>query len=254
MRLAIREAERIPAGWAKEKFVRRLFGAIAPNYDLMNLVMSAGCIRLWHRAFRRHTGLGPGDSAVDVCTGTGDLAMILAGQVGPAGHVTGIDLTPEMLDLARAKLARRGLEEVVSLEQGNALALPYPDGSFSAATMGFALRNVTDIPAAIREMARVVRPGGRVLSLELSKPRAALVRVPYFLYFYRVVPVLGRLVDRKAGQVGSIRPYTYLPASLVKFPDQQTVARIFREAGLVNVRYYGLTGGVVTLHVGEKAA
>jgi len=180
--------------------------------------------------------------------------MILAGQVGPSGHVTGIDLTPEMLDLARAKLARRGLEEVVSLEQGNALALPYPDGSFSAATMGFALRNVTDIPAAIREMARVVRPGGRVLSLELSKPRAALVRVPYFLYFYRVVPVLGRLVDRKAGQVGSIRPYTYLPASLVKFPDQQTVARIFREAGLVNVRYYGLTGGVVTLHVGEKAA
>ncbi len=252
--MVIRVAERIPAGRAKEKFVRRLFGAIAPTYDLMNLVMSAGCIRLWHRAFRRHTGLVAGDNAVDVCTGTGDLAIVLAGQVGPSGRVVGIDLTPEMLELARAKISRRGLEGAISLEEGNALALPYPDGSFKVASMGFALRNVTDIPAAVREMARVVRPGGRVLNLELSKPRGAFVRIPYFIYLYRIVPVLGRLVDRRAGQIGSIRPYTYLPASLVKFPDQETVARIFREAGLVNVRYHGLTGGIVTLHVGEKPA
>lgn len=252
--MAMREADHIPQGKAKENFVRRLFGAIAPTYDIMNVIMSAGAIYLWHRAFRRQTNLRPGGRALDVCTGTGELALILARQVGPSGHVTGLDLTPEMLELARAKVEREGLQDVVSLVEGNALALPYADGSFDAATMGFALRNVSDIPGAIREMARVVKPGGRVLNLELSKPPSAIVRIPYTFYFYRVVPVLGRFVDRRAGQVGSMRPYTYLPASLVKFPDQEAVARVFREAGLVNVRYYGLTGGIVTLHVGEKPA
>jgi len=251
---ASREADRIPGGAAKERFVRRLFTAIAPTYDIMNVVMSAGCIYLWHRFFRRHTALGPGDRALDVCTGTGELARIMAEQVRPGGRVVGIDLTPGMLEIARYKLAARGLDEEVELIEGNALSLPFDDGSFKAASMGFALRNVADIPQAIREMARVVRPGGRVLNLELSKPPSPFVRVPYFFYFYRVVPVLGRLIERTAAQVGSIRPYTYLPASLVKFPDQATLARVFREAGLVNVRYYSLTGGIVTLHVGEKPA
>lgn len=250
----MREADRIPAGPAKERFVRRLFGAIAPTYDVMNAVMSAGCIYLWWRAFRRHTGLGPGARALDVCTGTGKLASIMARQVGPTGSVVGVDLTPEMLDVARDKLARRGLDGIVTLEEGNALALPYPDGRFDAVSMGFALRNVADVPRAIREMARVARPGGRVLTLELSKPPSAAVRYPYFFYFYRVVPVLGRVVDRTAGEVGPVRPYTYLPASLVKFPDQETVAGYFRDAGLTDVRYYGLTGGIVTLHVGVKPA
>lgn len=252
--MSMREADHIPAGGAKEKFVKKLFGAIAPTYDVMNVVMTGGCIYLWHRAFRRHTGLRPGGTALDVCTGTGELAIILAKQVGPAGHVTGVDLTPEMLDLAREKVDRRGLGGTVTLQEGNALALPYADDSFDAASMGFALRNVADIGGAIREMARVVKPGGRVLNLEISKPKATAIRIPYLFYFYRLVPLLGRLIDRKAGQVGPIKPYTYLPASLVKFPDQDTVAGVFREAGLVNVRYYGLTGGVVTLHVGEKPA
>lgn len=252
--MAVREAEHIPAGKAKEKFVRRLFGAIAPTYDLMNVVMSGGCIYLWHRAFRRQSGLRPGGSALDVCTGTGELAMLLARQAGPQGHVIGLDLTPEMLELAREKAARRKLDKRITLVEGNALALSYADDSFDTVSMGFALRNVSDISGAIREMARVARPGGRVLNLELSKPRPAAIRVPYFFYFYRVVPVLGRLIDRKTGQVGPIRPYTYLPASLVKFPDQEAIAGYFRDAGLVNVRYYGLTGGIVTLHVGEKRA
>ncbi|MCL6581068.1 MAG: class I SAM-dependent methyltransferase [Firmicutes bacterium] len=251
---AEREADLIPGGDAKERFVRRLFAAIAPTYDIMNVVMSAGCICLWHRAFRRHTGLGAGDRALDVCTGTGELARIMARQVGPGGQVVGLDLTPEMLEIARRKLAAAGLDRVVTLVEGNALRLPFPDASFKAASIGFALRNVADIGRVIGEMARVVEPGGRVLSLELSRPPSRLVRAPYFFYFYRVVPLLGRLVDRSAGQVGPMRPYTYLPASLVKFPDQETVARIFREAGLVNVRYYGLTGGIVTLHVGERPA
>ncbi len=252
--MTTREVERIPAGPAKERFVRRLFAAIAPSYDFMNVLMSAGCIHLWHRAFRLHTGLRPGDRALDVCTGTGELALILAGQVGPGGGVVGIDLTPEMLDIARAKVRRAGLGRTVELVEGNALALPYPDGSFDAVTMGFALRNVADIRAVVREMARVVRPGGRVLNLELSKPRSPLVRYPYAFYFNRVVPVLGRLVDRRTRSRLSMRPYTYLPASLVKFPDQDALARVFSEAGLVNVTYYALTGGIVTLHVGEKPA
>jgi len=219
---------------------------------MMNVVMSAGCIYLWHRAFRRQTGLGPGGRVLDVCTGTGELAAILARQVGPEGEVRGLDLTPEMLDIAREKMRRKGLSDRIVFEEGNALDLPYDDDTFDAASMGFALRNVSDIPRSIREMARVVRPGGRVLTLELSKPPSPVIRYPFFFYFYCVVPLLGRLVDRGGGGLGTMRPYTYLPVSLVRFPDQKNVARIFREAGLVNVRYYGLTGGVVTLHVGDK--
>ena len=250
--MAMREATDLPTGTAKERFVRRLFGDIAPTYDIMNIVLSGGFIHLWHRAFQRHTGLGPGHTALDVCTGTGDLAAILARQVRPDGRVSGLDFTPEMLDLARLKMRRRRLSDSVDLVEGNALDLPYPDGAFQAASLGFALRNVSNIPRVIGEMARVVRPGGRVLNLELSKPAAAAVRLPYLFYFYRLVPLLGRLLDRRAGQLGSVRPYTYLPASLVRFPDPDEIARVFREAGLVNVRYYPLTGGIVTLHVGEK--
>jgi len=218
----------------------------------MNVVMSAGSIYFWHRAFRRRTGLRPGGRALDVCTGTGELAAIMARQVGPEGEVRGIDLTPEMLEIARRKIARRGLGGRIVFEEGNALDLPYEDDSFDAASMGFALRNVSDIARSIREMARVVRPGGRVLTLELSKPPSPLVRYPYFFYFYRIVPILGLLVDRGGARTANMRPYTYLPASLVKFPDQEKVAAIFREAGLVNVRCFGLTGGIVALHVGEK--
>jgi demethylmenaquinone methyltransferase/2-methoxy-6-polyprenyl-1,4-benzoquinol methylase len=254
VRVAVREAERLPSGQARERFVKRLFAAIAPTYDLMNVVMSAGCIYYWHRVFGRHTGLVPGDTALDVCTGTGDLARVLSGQVGPEGKVVGLDFSPEMLAIARRKFEGSASYRNIVLVEGNALELPYPDASFGAASMGFALRNVSDLPRAIREMARVVRPGGRVLTLELSKPPSRLVRVPYFFYFYRIVPILGRVVNRRAGRTGSIRPYTYLPASLVKFPDQQAVARLFEEAGLTDVTYYGLNGGIVTLHVGTKPA
>lgn len=252
--MAVRQAEKIPAGKAKERFVKHLFATIAPNYDFMNLLMSAGTIYFWHRAFRRRTGLSPGDRALDVCTGTGELALLLAGQVGETGVVHGLDLTPEMLDLARGKIERRGLGDRVRLDEGNALAMPYPDDTFNAVSMGFALRNVVDIPGAVREMTRVARPGGTVLTLELSKPASPVIRYPFFFYFYRVVPVLGRLFDRTGGRIGTMRPYTYLPASLVKFPDQETVAGIFRDAGLVDVRCHPLTGGIVTLHVGRKPA
>jgi len=250
--MVYREADGIPSGRAKERFVKRLFAAIAPRYDLMNVVMSAGCIHLWHRAFRRWTGLRPGDAALDVCTGTGELALVMAEQVGPRGRVVGVDFTPEMLELAREKVRRRGLDDRVVLEEGDALALPYRDGTFDAAAMGFALRNVVDIERALAEMARVVRPGGRVLVLELSKPPSPLVRYPYFFYFYRVVPLLGRLVDRGTARTEAMRPYTYLPASLVKFPEQEAVADMFRRVGLDQVRYHGLTGGIVTLHLGVK--
>lgn len=144
--------------------------AIAPTYDVMNVVMSAGCIHLWHRAFRRHTGLDAGDRALDVCTATGELARIMAGQVGPGGQVVALDLTPEMLAVARRKLAGAGLDRVVTLVEGNALRLPFPDASFKAASIGFALRNVADIRRVI--VRRPASCGRRTSSTSTASSRS----------------------------------------------------------------------------------
>ena len=233
----------------KENYVRTLFDSIAPHYDFLNLVMTGGLVRWWHRAFARSTRLRPGDTALDLACGTGDLTAICARQVGPRGHVVGLDLSQEMLSLARRKLSAQGLEQWTELVLGNALELPFADESFDCASIGFALRNVVDIERTLREMARVVRPGGRVVAMEISKPQNRLIRWPYFVYFYNIVPLL----DRAYGWVGGkVRPYTYLPHSLTHFPDQERLAETFRSAGLTDVYYQGLTGGVVTLHVGVK--
>ncbi len=241
----------------KEKYVRTLFDSIAPHYDLMNLVMTGGLVKLWHRRLKTYTGLGPGDSALDCACGTGDLTILAARQVGPHGQVVGIDFSPEMLVYGRQKVQQAGVDGWTEMVQGDAMNLPYPDNTFDCATIGFALRNVTSIPKTISEMTRVVKAGGRVVSLEISKPNNPLIRCPYFLYFYNVVP----LIDRVLGWLGGfkshaggvrVRPYTYLPHSLTNFPDQERLAQIFRDAGLTDVVYEGLTGGIVSIHCGAK--
>lgn len=243
-------------GAGKERYVQTLFNSIARYYDLMNLVMTGGMVKLWHRAFAGVTGLRPGGRALDVACGTADLTLVCARQVGPTGKVIGVDFAADMLAIGRRKVAAAGFDSSVELRQGDAMALPFPDDRFDCASIGFALRNVADIAQTLREMTRVVRPGGRVVSLEISRPQNRWFRPLFLFYFYRVVPVIDRVLSALGPQaragVAVVRPYTYLPHSLTHFPDQDRLAAMFEQAGLTGVYYRPLSGGVVTLHVGTK--
>jgi demethylmenaquinone methyltransferase/2-methoxy-6-polyprenyl-1,4-benzoquinol methylase len=210
-----------------------MFDRIAPVYDVMNRVMTAGLDRRWRRETVRET-VSPGDRVLDAACGTGDLA-IEAARAG-AG-VVGLDFSEAMLERARRKAPQ--LEWV----QGDLLALPYGEGEFDAATVGFGIRNVADLEAGLRELRRVVRPGGRVGILEITRPRGAL-RVFYSLWFDRVVPLLGRVLP--GGEA-----YTYLPASVRRFPGPEELAAAMRAAGFEDVRYRLFAGGIVALHVAQ---
>lgn len=234
----------------KEAYVQEMFDTIAGNYDLMNQVMTAGMLRFWHRAFLKVTGLRPGNHHLDVACGTGDLTQLSALQVGPAGRVTGLDFSSEMLAVAEKRVEGSPLGDRIAWIQGNAMEMAFPDNTFDGASIGFALRNVKSIPKTLSEMTRVVKPSSRVVSLEISKPTNPVWRAIFFLYFYHVVPLIDRVVMRN--QAGRVRPYTYLPHSLTKFPEQQELAEIFREAGLRDVKVIPLSGGMVAIHVGTK--
>lgn len=237
----------------KEPYIQELFDSIAPYYDLMNLVMTAGLWRYWQWVFRRRMNLKPGQQVLDVACGTGDLTFMAANQVEEQGHVTGLDLSAQMLDIARHKAKQRGLRNV-ELVEGNALQLPFEDNRFDAVITGFAMRNVADVDQAVAEMARVTRPGGRVLCLELSKPVSPLIRIPYFFYFFKIVPVIGRFAERRYRRQhqGALGPYSWLPESLKNYPDQEALAEIFRDGGLHQVRYENLMNGIVCIHSGVK--
>ncbi|QNB46242.1 demethylmenaquinone methyltransferase [Thermanaerosceptrum fracticalcis] len=236
----------------KEEYVKNLFNSIAPFYDRMNMIMTWGLLKSWQRFVLNLTNLRPGDKALDVCTGTGELAFQMAEKVGPTGEVMGLDLSEEMLSIAREKLVKQYPQRKVIFMEGNALSLPFPAGEFACVTTGFAMRNVVDIPLAVREMTRVCKKGGRVICLEISQPTIPLFRQGFSLYFFHFIPLLGRLVDKGQRIFGRLPAYTWLPESLKKFPDRETLAQIFREAGLREVKYYPLSGGVVTVHVGVK--
>jgi demethylmenaquinone methyltransferase/2-methoxy-6-polyprenyl-1,4-benzoquinol methylase len=223
--------------------VRGVFDSVASRYDLMNDLMSSGMHRLWKRFTLSQTGLRPGQRALDVAGGTGDLALGMARQVGPTGRVILSDINWEMLSRGRDRLLDEGLAGNVAAVQANAERLPFADASFDCVTIGFGLRNVTDKPKALASMRRVLRPGGRLLVLEFSHPAAGL-KPFYDLYSFSVLPALGRLV---AGDAAS---YRYLAESIRMFPDQPALAAMMREAGLEDCRWHNLTGGVVALHVG----
>lgn len=221
--------------------VRAMFDRIAPRYDLLNRAMTAGLDGRWRRAAAAAADLAAGDAALDVCCGTGDLAFELAHRTTPTGRVTGVDFAPEMVARARAKAARRGSPAAFAV--ADALALPYEDGAFDAATVAFGIRNVADLDAGLAEMARVVRPGGRVVVLEITTP--ARLRRFYGLWFERLVPRLGRLLGRDAAA------YAYLPASVRRFPEPPELAARMAAAGLDDVRWRGLAAGIVALHHGR---
>ena len=224
-----------------ERQVRSMFDRIAGRYDAMNSVMSAGMHHRWRARAVDMTGVGAGAAALAVCCGTGDLALELSRRVGPQGRVVGLDFSAPMLELAEAKSAQSGAP--VEWMQGNALELPFEDDSFDAATVGFGVRNVADLGRGIAEMARVVRPGGRVAILEITTPQRAPLKWFYAVWFDRIVPLLGAVAgDREA--------YSYLPDSVRRFPPAHELAALMHSEGLREVRYVVLAGGIVAIHSG----
>ena len=223
-----------------------MFDRIAGVYDLMNGVMTAGLHHTWRRRAADLARVGPGDRVLDVATGTGDLALELAGRVGADGTVIGADFSDRMLALARAKAFDAGFPRV-RFEQANALALPYPDGQFDAATVGFGARNFSDLRVGLSEMARVVKPGGRVVILEITWPQRPPLSTFLEAWFDHVVPVLGRVA-------GDADAYSYLPNSVRRFPLPEELAATMWDCGLRGVRYILTAGGIIALHVGEVPA
>lgn len=234
-----------PNGEDKERFVLNVFETIADVYDPMNRILTLGLWGRWQRRFFRHLPVGRDQQWLDVASGTGDLALMLALRVGEGGNVVGIDLSPSMLAHARRKAQEARISDRVKFVEGNALALPLPDRQFDGATIGFALRNVRDIDGTLREMRRVVRPGGIVASLEVSKPDFRPVRALFGAYYYHIAPWLGRFAGK-----GS-EPYAWLAESLRRFPDRHALEQRFKDAGLVHVRSIPLTLGAAAIHLGE---
>jgi demethylmenaquinone methyltransferase / 2-methoxy-6-polyprenyl-1,4-benzoquinol methylase len=221
--------------------VRAMFDRITPAYDRMNRLMSLGMDGSWRALAVRASGVVPGDPALDVCCGTGDLAIELLDAVSTRGRVVGLDFSEAMLDAARRKSSQ------IEWVRGDALALPFGDGEFAAATIGFGMRNLADPLRGFAELARVVRPGGRVVCLELTDPPAWAA--PFArLWTDRAVPLLGRLVARETDA------YRYLPASVHRFPPADQLAAVMGRAGLRRVRYRRLSGGAVAVHVGTVPA
>ncbi len=235
--------ERVTAA-DKTARVRGVFDSVASKYDLMNDLMSGGLHRLWKRFALSQTGLRPGQRALDVASGTGDLGAGLARQVGPDGLAVLTDINREMLARGRDRLLDRGFSRQVAFAIANAECLPFPDRSFDCVTIGFGLRNVTDKPAALASMRRVLRPGGRLLVLEFSKPQIAALQPIYDAYSFEVLPRLGGIV---AGDEAS---YRYLAESIRMHPDQQALAAMMRVAGFDDCRWHNLAGGIVALHIG----
>ena len=230
----------------KARRVRGVFDSVAPKYDLMNDLMSGGMHRLWKQFTLSQTHLRPGQRALDVAGGTGDLARGMAAQVGEQGLVVLSDINGAMLAHGRNRLIDAGLLRGVSYVQANAERLPFPDSSFDCVTIGFGLRNVTDKAAALASMRRVLRPGGQLLVLEFSQPVAPGLKPLYDAYSFRVLPVLGKVVAQDEDS------YRYLAESIRKHPDQETLLSMMHDAGLEDCRYHNLAGGIVALHRGYR--
>ncbi len=226
--------------------VRGMFDRIAGVYDVMNTAMTAGLHHRWRERAADRAELEPGDYALDVCCGTGDLAFELARRVGPEGRVIGSDFSEPMLDLARHKAEARGARSV-RFEWGDALDLTYDDATFDAVSVGFGVRNLADLDRGVGELTRVLKPGGRLVILEITTPRRPPMSTFFSLWFDRLVPLLGTLAgDRDA--------YTYLPESVKRFPPPEGLALIMDRAGLEAIRYTVLAGGIIAIHSGARPA
>ena len=235
---------KIPVG-EKSRHVRQVFDSVADNYDLMNDMMSLGIHRLWKRYAINMATLKPGERVLDLAGGTGDLTRLMAPIVGEHGHIILADINAAMLSNGRSRLLDRGISGNVDFAQVDAEQLPFPDDSFDLVTMAFGLRNVTNKQRALDSLYRVIRPGGRLLVLEFSRP-AALLKPAYDFYSFAVLPRLGRIIANDESS------YRYLAESIRMHPDQQTLQSMMEQAGFERCDYHNLSAGIVAIHRGYK--
>ncbi len=230
----------------KVRKVRQVFDSVAPNYDIMNDVMSFGSHRLWKRFAVETAGVRPGEKVLDLASGTCDLAAAFARRVGGSGRVVASDINGAMLDQGRRRMVDEGLVGNVDYVLANAECLPFADDNFDCLTISFGLRNVTDKERALRSMLRVLRPGGRLLVLEFSHPTVPGLGKVYDLYSFKLLPLMGRVIAKDE------QSYRYLAESIRMHPDQEKLKAMMEEAGFQRVSYFNLSGGIVALHRGYK--
>lgn len=246
MKQAVLEMNRPENKEMKYKYVQGMFNSIAPSYDLMNTVASLGIHYLWRNKAVKLAGVKPGNTALDICCGTGDFSIALAKAVGANGKVNGLDFSSGMIKKAKEKITGTRFEKIVSFQEGNAEQLPFPDNTFDFCTVSCGIRNLTDLSRGFSEMRRVVKPGGKVLCLDLGRPAIPVFRSIYIFYFFKVVPFLGQIISNQR------EAYTYLPESLNTFPPQEELKKMLEVVGLKKVFYKNFFGGAMALHIGTK--
>lgn len=230
----------------KARYVHQLFESIAHKYDRMNTLLSFRRHKAWRKRAMKQMNISLGDTAIDICCGTCDWTISLA-EASRTGKVIGLDFSEKMLEIGQKKLDELQLKKI-ELVKGDAMKLPFSDNTFNHATIGFALRNVLNVETVLKEMMRVVKPGGQVVSLELSKPTWVPFRKLYYFYFQRILPLLGYVFAKSYDQ------YRWLPESLIQFPDYKELRKIMVEnIGLEDVTATPLTGGIAALHIGKKS-
>ncbi len=240
--------------------IKTMFGSIVKVYDLLNALLSLNFDKSWRKFTARVSGIKPDTKVLDVCTGTGDLAISYSKLLNGKGLVVGSDYCHDMLRYGLPKIKKRHLEDKIKFIEADTLHLPFNDDSFEVSTVAFGIRNVVDLEAGIKEMRRVVRPNGRVVILEFSQPTNFLFRRIYFFYFTKILPVIGKLISRSSvprePRLSPLRckfdAYTYLPHSVIAFPDKLGLKRKMEQCGLRDVRIFERTFGIVTVHIGEK--
>ena len=230
----------------KARKVAQVFDSVASKYDVMNDVMSFGVHRLWKRFAIELSGVRAGQRILDLASGTGDLAVEFSRKVGSTGEVVASDINASMLNTGRSRLVDKGIVGNVRYVQANAERLPFPDNYFDCITIAFGLRNVTDKDAALRSIYRVLRPGGKLLVLEFSKPVVPGLKPMYDMYSFKLLPAMGRMI------AGDAESYRYLAESIRMHPDQGTLQAMMERAGLERCGYFNLAGGIVALHRGYK--